>query len=367
MRKSIIYFVLVIVYLSSCQKTTKNNVTENVKEIEFTSFHNIVGKEIILTTDIFFPKRMLLLSDTAIALIEKKNEYALRILKIGCDTICLTNKTGRIGQGPDDIASVLNNLQKDIYDSIEGIWMADVQAMKFHQYMANGGILEYKPVNVKKLPASVFPCSRSFILKNFDILGMTTAIANQIFIYSNENKALEEYNFYPVDTNPYDPLMSKTIYAAYLNLKPDKSHFVLAYQWLQSICIVSLDKLSKPLYFKLKDAIFPKFDITNQNANIEILRNLPLQYLDIYTTDNYIYALYAGKPANELENYSDKALSQALSIHVFNWDGTAQCSINLDRIINCFCVDEKNNAIYGINPSGEENSIFYRFDMPDLK
>jgi hypothetical protein len=140
----------------------------------------------------------------------------------------------------------------------------------------------------------------------------------------------------------------------------------LAYQWFKSLCIVSPDKPSDPLYIKFDDAPFPQFDAANQQANREILRNLPLQYINLYTTDNHIYVLYANKKGNEIENHSIEALPQGVSIHVFNWDGTALCSLNLDRIINCFCVDEKNKIIYGIDPTGEENSVFYSFDMPDF-
>jgi hypothetical protein len=100
---------------------------------------------------------------------------------------------------------------------------------------------------------------------------------------------------------------------------------------------------------------------------MDILRNLPLQYLDVYVTDNYIYALYAGLGNAELENHSHGALSKGVGVHVFKWDGTACCSLNLDRIINCFCVDETNRVIYGIDPTGEDNSTFYRFSIPDFK
>jgi hypothetical protein len=327
-----------------------------------------MGREMRLTTDMFFPKIMLLLTDTTIAVTEKKDEYALRILKKGYDSVYLTCKSGRIGQGPGDIASSINSLQKDNYNSIEGVWLSDIKSVKFYRYKVDSSILEYNPVDVKKISPQVFPCNKSYVLKNSDILGVSTAIDNHVFIYSHENDALQKYDFYPVSPNPYDHLVSKTVYSAYLDLKPDKSHFVLAYQWMKSLCIVSLDKLSEPLYIKFKDAPFPQFNATDQHANREIFKNLPLQYINLYTTDNYIYVLYAGKNGSELENHSHEALSQGgVSIHVFYWDGTPVCSLNLDRIINCFCVDEKNNIIYGIDPTGEDNSIFYSFDIPKFK
>jgi hypothetical protein len=191
-----------------------------------------------------------------------------------------------------------------------------------------------------------------FYLKNSDMSGISTVVNNQIFIYSDESMPLQGYDFYPVNPKPYAPLMSKTIYHADAGLKPDKSHFVLAYQWFKILCIVPLNKLSEPLYFKFNDTSFSKFDINDQKANYRMFKNLPLQYVVTYVTDNYIYALYAGKTGAELENHSHEAsLSQGMFVHVFNWDGSAHCSLNLDRVISCFCIDEKNSVIYGTDPT----------------
>ncbi|MDR1341336.1 MAG: TolB-like 6-bladed beta-propeller domain-containing protein [Prevotellaceae bacterium] len=296
MKKSIIYFtltILIIVYFSECKKT----VNTRIIEAKFESRHNVMGKEISLSADIFSPKIMLLLADATIAVTEKQDEYALRILKLGIDSVYLADKLGRIGQGPDDVASSINSLQKDSHNLDNGMWLADFQSMKFYRYMADFSTLEDTPSDVKKIPPQVFPCSKSFVLKNSGILGMSTAINSQVFIYSYENDALKEYNFYPVIPNPYE--------------------------------------LSEPVYIRFDDVPFPQFDAVNQQTNRETLRNLPLQYINLYTTDNYIYVLYANKKGDEMENHSSEAL-QGVSIHVFNWNGMALCSLNLDRIVYGF-------------------------------
>jgi hypothetical protein len=346
-----------MVCFSGYGQTVKNKI------VEIKSSHNVAGKEIPLTTDIFFPRKMLMISANTVAVTESKDEYALRIVKVTADSVYLTSKAGRTGQGPGDVLNGINDLQRDNYNSVEGVWLSDVQSMKFHRYLPESNSLEYKPVEVKKLPADVFPCSRSQVLKNSGILGMSSAINNNIFIYSSENQTLQGYDFYPVNPNPYDKFVSKNVYSARMNLKPDKSQFVLAYQWFKALCIVSLDNLSNPLYITFKDSDFPKFNATDQNANVAIFRKLPLQYIGMYVTDKHIYAMYAGKTGNKMENYSTEALKDAVSIHVFNWDGSFHCAFNLDRIINCFCVDEQEGVIYGLDPVKEENSAFYRFDI----
>jgi hypothetical protein len=386
MIKKIVFGVIAVVGIATiiaiylCSNTEKPNVgvllpndetlteDKNIIEVKFESSYNVAGKEIPLATDIFSPKTMLLLTDRTIAVTEKRSEYALITLRMGVDSVYLAGKSGRVGQGPGDVASSINGLQNDRHNSVKGVWLADIQSMKFYGYKADSSTLDSdRPVDVKKLPPQVLPCSKSYMLENSGILGISTAINSQVFIYSPENNTMREYNFYPLNPNPYDIFVSRSVYACYLNIKPDKSRFVLAYQWLKSLSIVSTDKPAEPVHLKFKDTPFPKFNATDQQANFKIIKNLPLQYINLYTTDNHIYALYADKKGEEMENHSNKALSNGVSIHVFNWDGMALYSLNLDRIINCFCVDEKNNVLYGIDPTKEENSTFYSFDMPDLK
>jgi hypothetical protein len=192
------------------------------------------------------------------------------------------------------------------------------------------------------------------VINNDTLLGKTTAINAQLFIYSpnQNNDEVAGYDFYPIDPNPYNALDSKTIFNGDIEIKPDKSQVVLSYDLLKSITIVSLNNLSKPLSLTFKDTPFPLF------SDLKQALSTPLQYMRLYATNRYIYALYAGKTVDELEK------AEGLSVHIFKWDGTAYCELHLDKFINCFCVDENNHLLYGLNPMGEENSDLYRFPLP---
>jgi hypothetical protein len=258
------------------------------------------------------------------------------------------------------------NVQKDTCNLSEGIWLSDIQSVKFYPYNKENGRWEENPSCMKKLSPKLIPCSNSFMSKKSDIVGISTSVKNHVFMYSTQKDILEGYDYYPVSPNPYDNLSSKTVYSADIDIKPDKSYLVLAYLLFKSVCIVPLDKPEMPLFLGFKDTPFPQLEVNDRKPNLENIRVLPLQYVDIYTTDNFIYALYANKMNNELENHSHEALKEkeGMSVHIFKWDGTAFCSLNLDRIINCFCVDEINNIIYGLDPTGDENAILYRFPVP---
>jgi hypothetical protein len=362
MRKIILCLALCAISCWGCRKVIDNKLIEID---EFASTYNIIGEKIPLKADVFFPKKVLLLSDTTMAIMGKQDDYGVTILKRSKDSVNLITKLGRIGGGPDDVAFGVMNIQRDVHDSSAGIWVSDTRSIKFHPYNKESKSWEEKPSSIKKLSTKLIPNSGSFVLKDSILLGISTSINNQIFIYSPKNKNFDGYDFYPVKQNPYDALMSKTIYSADVELKPDKSHLVLSYERFKSLCIVSLDSLSKPLFLKFKDSPFPEINVDkNGKLNIETMRDLPVQYIDIFTTDHFIYVLYAGKTVEELENFSQES-SQGMSIHVFKWDGTAYCLLNLDQIINCICVDEINNVIYGFDPTVEDNSALYQFPIPE--
>jgi hypothetical protein len=361
MRKVVLYLIFCAISFCGCRK----DVNIGYKEIVgFSLSHNVIGENIPLNTDVFFPRNLLLINDTTIAVTEINDDYGVKILRINRNSLNLKMQLGRKGEGPDDVIFGVTKIQKDIYNSSEGIWIGDSQSMKFHPYHTGLDVWEEGSSCKKKLPHKSIPCSESFVLKDFALLGISTSINSHIFIYSQEKDTLNEYDFYPVSPNPYNYLMSKTVYSGDIRLKPDKSHFVLTYELFKSLCIVDLNKLSEPLFLKFEDTPFPQIGINNGELNIDDIRNLPMQYIDIYTTDNFIYALYAGKTSEELGNFSPGS-SQGMSVHIFKWDGTAHCLLNLDRLVNCICVDEVNSVIYGIDPTGEDNSIFYKFSVPE--
>jgi hypothetical protein len=249
-------------------------------------------------------------------------------------------------------------MQKDTCDLLPGIWLTDISSMKFFPLRVDVQKWKENPSKIKKLSSKTFPCTKSFILNTSESVGISMSIDNQIYISSFNNDTLNGYDFYPLSPNPYDHLLSKTIFPANIAIKPDKSKFVLCYQFYKCLSIITINNLSEPLFLKFNDTPFPKFNVNN--IDIEDLEQQPLQYVDIYTTDKYIYALYAGKTFEDLIHRTS-----GMSIHIFKWDGTAHGSLNLDGVINTFCVDEKHGFIYGIDPTEEENSKIYRFIIPD--
>jgi hypothetical protein len=322
----------------------------------FEQRYTLSEEKILLDADILFPLKMNFLDDSTIAIAELQDEYAVHIFRVSGDTLHLTDRLGHKGEGPNEIRFNANTLQKDTYNQSEGVWIGDSRWVQFHPYHKEPDTWDDKYAEIKRLPSNLFPATECFIMENDYLLGTSSAIDRQVFLYSLTNDSISEYDFYPVSSNSYNPRDSKNVFSGAMEIKPDKSKFVFAYTFGKALSVVSVQNMSEPMYITFKGAPFP------QHVTPQELENLPIQYIRLYTTDNFIYALYAGKMVKDLENAGE---SQPLSVHVFKWDGTAHCELQLNQLINCLCVDEKTRSLYGINPMAEESSECYRFALPE--
>lgn len=352
MKKNILFFMSGMMLLCCCSKEVDN------KQVEIEKFmykFEIIGEEMIVDDNLFFPKKMLFLNDSTIAITEIKDDYGVKIFNIQTNHIHLIDKLGHKGEGPNEIKSNVNTIQNDTLNQDEGLWISDARCMQFHSYNIERDDWNENFSKKIPLPLMLSPVSKCFVISEDCLLGNTIKVDEQVFIYSPNEENTKYYSFYPIRPNLYDKHESKMFFGGDMEIKPDKTSFVLAYELFKAICIIPLDNPEENILLTFKDSPFPK------NVNIQNMSSYPLQYLRIYTTNQYIYVLYAGKTIETLNEDST-----TLSIHVFGWDGTAYCKLQLDRLINCFCVSKDNKILYGINPTHEENSICYRFTLPEF-
>jgi hypothetical protein len=164
MKNIVPYLLLCVISFGGCKKDISHKYVELD---EFSSSYDITGESICLGTEIFFPKEMLLLNDTTIALVGRGGEFGVKVLKINQDSIRLITDLGRIGGGPNDVTLGVSTLQQDSYDSAEGLWIGDTRTMKFHPYLTTTNTWDENPSCIKKLSSNVLPCSRSFFFERF--------------------------------------------------------------------------------------------------------------------------------------------------------------------------------------------------------
>jgi len=344
------FIAIVIILLSGCK-------SEKYVEIRgFEKSFDISGNTLEFQSESLFPRKMVMFNSSTIAVTDVYSEYGVNIYSICGDSINLSCAFGHKVDVPNEGRFNANTLQKDVRNGKEGLWIGYNRWVQFHTFDNVANSWQQESLEKLNPPKSLYPLTSCFVIQNDDLTGITTSLNHQVFIVRNNKNDVEEYDFFPVDPNPYGALDSKTYFNGVMEIKPDKSKFVIAYSQFKSLSIVDFSELTHPLKIKFKDTPLPVI------SKPEDMKTLALQYISLCLTDNYIYALYAGKQVSELENAED--LSSLLSVQVFNWEGKALYELKLDRIINSFCVDEGNQCLYGINPLGIDNSEWYRFVLP---
>lgn len=99
----------------------------------------------------------------------------------------------------------------------------------------------------------------------------------------------------------------------------------------------------------------------NLNITNKINRNYAYYY-NVKSCEDYLYGLYGGFESNDqFLNTMFKYLKS--EIHIFNFKDNSFKRYRLDRLVNTCVIDFKNNAIYCIQPRGDENKPLIKYEM----
>jgi hypothetical protein len=96
-----------------------------------------------------------------------------------------------------------------------------------------------------------------------------------------------------------------------------------------------------------------------RNSESPTDENTVLHYIDIFSTEDYLYGLYLGK-ADAYANKNPQKLK--MEVRKFDWEGSLIEVYKLDKPLISFAVDESKEIIYGINPIDEEYPL-YKFSI----
>lgn len=177
-----------------------------------------------------------------------------------------------------------------------------------------------------------------------------TKASYQIRTYST-NHLLSEVNVFKESINSKETqILPEDFFDAAFSLKPDKSKFVEAMNWLPQINIVNLESM------QISGHILEgtqNYSIFNTNMS-----NAMFCYRQVKASDEGIYALWSGQP---WQNASDDIGYNY--IHVFNWDGKFISNVKLDEPIAKIYLDCTNNILYGWFA---ERQILYTYNLSDF-
>jgi len=340
-----IILLIILIFLSGCKG--KN------KEIMITGFENtkILNGRAIGPKNYFLQPMKIGFNDSVFFIIDYKKDNLLHFFEKK-NLNHLTSKIP-IGRGPGEFAFI------DYFNQIDSsaIWLYAPQSEKFLLYNIKNLIYNDNPYpdfeyDIPKTELRI--CQQIFFISDTVITGLSTNGKGRIFFWNPILNKVRYSKLFPklLKIDPEMPLnFIGRLYYGFSGIKPDKSKVAVAMDKFKRIDIFNIDgttdfsivfpEFKEPKYCDPRD--FEKYDTGNS-----------LQYICIYTTDNFIYALYYGKPPIEENIYAN-------FIHVFDWKGNPIVNYELDISIFSFTVDEANKTIYGIRIFDDQPIISFKY------
>lgn len=120
------------------------------------------------------------------------------------------------------------------------------------------------------------------------------------------------------------------------------------------------DYSNDELYLYTRKLLSPyeyKYDVGEDWAIAQSVKNIEKGVKRIYATENYIYLLYD----LSTEGMLDEKDCLNSEIWVFDWEGMPVQKIEIDANLNCFCVDEQLRDIYCVLNAPEPSIGYFKF------
>lgn len=203
----------------------------------------------------------------------------------------------------------------------------------------------------------IVPFGKNFIAngcfdgKQFALFDSNTNIKSLFGVYPGDNNGVQNpLGFF---------LKNQTI----IQTNPSQTHFVAAGVYHDQLVFYKTngnELIKVKEYFSIDSNLLTKTSKSGkENFNHSELKPETIRaYMTLYATDKHLYALYWG-----IKNKDIEKKNQICYLLKFDWDGNLKKGFKMDRKIRYFAVDEKNETIYAITPSYEEEPILLQYKM----
>ena len=164
-------------------------------------------------------------------------------------------------------------------------------------------------------------------------------------------------NYPQINNEILTPHEAKRIFEYRIFYNETNNRIVVVYVYIDLIDIYDID-LNLKARIHGPDQFIPELDFYEidgvKNARL-ILNKTKLSYQSSHLTSDRIWALYNGRPIQIGQEFPNRILC-------FDYSGNPLHIYHLEYPVFAFCVDEKENAIYGISEQPERCIV--RFPLP---
>ncbi|PZX49322.1 TolB-like protein [Algoriphagus ratkowskyi] len=261
---------------------------------------------------------------------------------------------GIIGEGPENFS-----LPKFVKSSFSGnisddFWIFDPnkKLLKNINLKTTDG-LEYSFTESRLIDPKVLGSFDINILKNGKMIGKNPIDGKgNFYLFDPSNKEISWIDFHP--EIPEKNIANKNkafIYNSVLIYNEKNNKIVQAMYFFNQIHLYDQNtEILKSI--TIGDLNIPDF---SEKSHSLIPPSLVYNFVDLKTTDNYIFALFQGI---EHEVKMSKPNKEFYSkVYKFDWDGNIIEIYELELLLNLIALDSKNDKIYGLHFNREENSL----------
>jgi len=345
--KKLNYSFICVLFVLSC-----NNKINTVYDISLPDAEELTSSSKIISADLLSPIDIIIKNNKLIIL-EMISKDMFKVFDVS--SLKYLYSFGERGQGPNDFLSNGINIIHNENDCVE---IHDIDNVKFLRFLDTIAFIE------KKLPIS-----RINLRNPINGLGK---LNDSIYFFDNifEGDRKKEFTRQNIKTNKryyfsilpnwyknetiINEMQKYSIYKASKKVLPPKKRIVVFYYRFPAMKIIDYDgNVCKEIKIRIQNQNFNAYD-----ANTTYFTS------QSFLTNDYIYALYLGKPNDVIIAEEDSFRPDLL---IFNWEGSIVGRYVLDKPITAFTISEETGKIYGVSSLGDShiNSI-YEFELPRI-
>ena len=263
---------------------------------------------------------------------------------------------GLIGKGPKEIT---NPLTIAVNKSKKIIWVLDEGKFKLFGYkipniLSNNNVLPSYEVSISE---KIKLLSFSFNCYTDSLFALGQGSEGAVKIMNFNGNIIDTLGNLPVERKENEPKVGFG-YKMRRKICIHNDTIVISFNHYDRIMAINtkgntLFSIKGPDNIK-PNGIYKDVTINGRSTGLwQGLNNTIIGYRDIYVYKKHIFSLYSGKKKVIRQNNRPR-LQYFTKIHVFDLHGNPHLKYKLDREINEFVIDKKNNRFIGIGVDTEE-------------
>lgn len=263
---------------------------------------------------------------------------------------------GDIGMGPSEILFGSIGFADSPY-----FICYDEQKRSIYQYNVDSLInhpMIYAPNILSRLNIPQLLINRICLVD--DSTYITLGLFEERYLYTLINRTNEVLNYYSDIYNSENNITTAQKFISnqgILRKHPSRKKYTSALFNSANIDFLEVEenriKMINSLHYQ-----HPTFKVSNDNA-VDLNDDCLIGFIDITTTDNYVYALYSDNTIVSKNREQNKAVSNI--ILVFDWDGKPISKYILEKEVSYIAADIEKNSIFGIGMNDHLGYSIFEF------